>query len=361
LGINNEAPQSIAMNNYNYIFTILALSGLSGWALKTLRTREGQSIAPEAQRVVARLSWVFLGIFSVEAMSKGGMDWKYSLPMFVYILIVYVLARQLDKNKSGSFRIIPVATTTFGGGNRGVAMISALTALPVLAGQKETLLPVFIQMDAVVILWLICVVPYLISDNAKDSNNPKIVDSIKSFANEAGVGPIVMVAAVVLGPMLSKDVKAWLAATLLESSRERSAILMYLSFTLMFATTALLSRKVGDLFHDLWKFYVSRLTPVTLVFAFLLATTPSEQSSIKTILNYSFALALLVLALCPPSSLLPALLSNSKLTDSDQKDYMTQTADLNIVTTFLFLGLAVFVASRDWLISVLAYLLRSST
>lgn len=333
-----------------YLLTQLVLALLSGIVLRNLRSKSGASMNAEAQRVVARLAWVLLAVFSVEAMSRGSMNFLYAVFMLFYIVIVYLLARSFATRTTETFQPIPVAATTFGGGNRGVAMISALSSLPLLAPNREALLAIFVQLDAAVIIWLVAVVPFLVRDTSTEK--PQIIDSYKTFVSEAGYAPVIMVLVVLFGSLVPPSAKTSLQEFLAHSSRERAAVLTYLAFTLMFATTSLATRSIGDLLDDLWRFYVPRLlVPVLLVVLLYAGHLPLATLGASAV---SLAIALSVLALSPPSSLFPVLLATS----SRQSHHAERLADLNVLTTLLFLLFAMAAASPGPLLDVLRYVMN---
>ena len=319
-----------------YLLTLLLLALLSAHAIRQLRTRAGEPLAAQAQRVIARLSWVMLAVFSLEAMSKGSMNIVFTLAMLGYIAIVYALAQLLSAPSQDRFKVIPVAATTFGGGNRGVAMISALAALPVLTPYKDELLAVFVQLDSAVIIWLVTVVPFLMSRSS--THSPQIREAYQSFVSEAGYAPVFIIGVVLFGFMVPQSIKEWLYALLAQTSKERSAILSYLAFTLMFATTSLSARRMGELLNDLWRFYVPRLViPAVLIGLLAAGFVGTKLLSTSFI---AFTVALSVLALCPPSSLFLALL----VSHENLAKHNARLADLNVITTFLFLVLALLAA-----------------
>ena len=334
-----------------YLVTMLALSLLSGIVLRKLRSRAGAELEGEVQRVIARLSWILLAVFSVDAVSRSATNVSHVLGMFAYILVVYLLARALDREPRTTVAVLPVATTTFGGGNRGVAMILALSALPILADRREDLLTVFVQLDSAVIVWLVVITPYLLAKSTGEKLS--LIDSYKSLVSEAGFAPVVMVLVVLFGSFAPDELKGWLRGRLDYSRTERAAILMYLSFTLMFTNANLLKRTLGSVLDDLLRFYVPRLLPVLLVGSWLLYLRSDGTATPLATLGSSLFIALCVLALSPPSSLFALLLERESIPSQEAR----RLADLNVVTTTLFLLLAALAASPAWLQRVWSALL----
>lgn len=311
--------------------TELLLSAVCAFALRQLRDSSGQSLAAVAQKVVAKMAWVLLAVFSIEAMSKGRFNIIYILIMLTYILVVLGLAMLFTRNRHPGFQLIPVAATTFGGGNRGVALISAITTLPTLLPYQNEIMAAFIQLDSAVILWLIAVVPYLLAKSHKDK--PKITDSLKTFVSEAGYAPIVIVFVVIIGAIIPKaPIYIFIQDSLADSTKIRGAILTYLAFTLMFMSFRLTSRTIGEVLSALFEFYTPRLL-VPLIGVFIAFQLHNQSALYLEAGTLAFGVALLVMALCPPSSLLSVMLATNGHNDKQT----AELSDLNIVATFLFL------------------------
>ena len=335
-----------------YLLTMLLLALMSGIVLRRLRSRTGEKLDGDVQRVIARLSWILLAVFSVDAVSKSATNFWYVLGMLLYILMVYLLARAIDRRPQSTVSVIPIASTTFGGGNRGVAMVMALSALPILLNQREDLLAVFVQLDAAVIVWLVVITPYLLAISTGEK--PSVIDSYKSLVSEAGFAPVVMVLVVLFGWAAPDGLKSWLRDTLAHSRAERAAVLMYLSFTLMFTNASLADRSLGSLLNDLLRFYLPRILPVMAIALFVYLINQGD-GTVLTASSSSLFIALCVLALSPPSSLFAVLLERELIPSQEVR----RLADLSLVTTALFLALATLAASPALLQKLLSALLSA--
>ncbi|MCP4285903.1 MAG: hypothetical protein GY792_15845 [Gammaproteobacteria bacterium] len=92
-------------------------------------------------------------------------------------------------NNSESSAYLAIASSTFGGGNRGYALVTVICGWSIFSDNKKDIISTYLQMDVMVLAWLMFAVPTLLY--LKDKNSKvNFLDSIKAFIKEIGASPI---------------------------------------------------------------------------------------------------------------------------------------------------------------------------
>jgi hypothetical protein len=302
------------------------LSLIAAFALK--RTFPGET----APAVINYLAWIFLAILAIETFSKNVPNLRYLGFGALFLVVVSSIAfmlRGFKKTESSDY--LAIASGTFGGGNRGFALISVICALPIFSTQQRgDIVTAYLQVDVTVLAWLMFVVPFLFWLR-KITGTLSYIDSAKSVATDVGAPPLIVMAIVLTSGLFSEQTKAFINAALEPTHTARSMLLLFLSLTYVFMKTSLGKRTIGSVAKTASLFYLPRV--VTGVATLLGAMTIFDKSALGVILEYPLVLPVLVFAFCPPSNGMHNFMERFHA----PKKRVSEIADLNIVTTIVFL------------------------
>lgn len=308
-------------------FTIVALALISGLSL---RRKFPGDVAPKA---VNRMAWLFLAVLAAETFSARHPTAIYFLSGLLLLLFVAGIAFLIRGFKnSDSSDYLAIASTTFGGGNRGFALITVISAWPIFSNdQRKHIIEAFIQMDVMVLAWLMFAVPTFLWYKHKNTS-VDFFDSIKAVAKDIGAPPLVVMAIVFLSWSFPADVKAHLAQFLEPSHAARSAVLLYLSLTYVFMMTTVTTTRFWEVVVSAFAFYIPRwIAAGTVVLILLLASVRSE-------LAFALIPPILVFAVCPPSNGVNNFLESFAV----PKERIAEVANINLVTTMAFVAILLF-------------------
>ncbi len=305
--------------------TIFALSIISGFIL---RRRFPVDVAP---KVVNRMAWLFLVVLAAETFSVHAPAPFYLVSGMVFLLFVTGLAFLLRGfGGTDSADYLAIASTTFGGGNRGYALVTTISTWPLFSlQQRNDIVAAFLQLDVMVLAWLMLVVPTLLWHKNKDAK-VDFVDSIKSVAKDLGAAPIVVMGIILLSWAFPSDLKAAFAAFLQPSHSVRSALLLYLSLTYIFMMTTLATSRLGEVIKGLVIFYLPRWAAAILLIVVAMQFTGRTFAAM--VLELPFVLPMIVFAFCPPSNGFNNFLESFKA----PRERISEISNLNIITTLLF-------------------------
>jgi hypothetical protein len=302
-------------------FTIVALALISGLSL---RRKFSGDIAP---KTVNRMAWLFLAVLAAETFSARAPTWTYFLSGLLLLLFVTGIAFLIRGFKnSDSSDYLAIASTTFGGGNRGFALITVVSAWPVFSeDQRKHIIEAFFQMDVMVLAWLMLAVPALLWHKHKNTS-VDYVDSIKAVVKDIGAPPLVVMAIVFLSWAFPADVKASVAGFLEPSHAARSALLLYLSLTYVFMVTTLATTSFGQVVVSALVFYTPRWSAAGA--AVLILTIATARPGLAAALIPP----ILVFAVCPPSNGVNSFLESFAV----PRERIAEIANVNLLTTVLF-------------------------
>lgn len=318
-------------------FTIVALAFVSGISL---RRKFPGDVAP---KTVNRMAWLFLAVLAAETFSARHPTAIYFLSGLLLLLFVAGIAFLIRGFKAtDSSDYLAIASTTFGGGNRGFALITVVSTWPIFSDdQRKHIIEAFLQMDVMVLAWLMFAVPTFLWYKRKDAR-VEFFDSIKAVAENIGAPPLVVMAIVFLSWSFPADVKAYVAGFLEPSHAARSALLSYLSLTYVFMMTSLTAANLGQIFGSLAAFYIPRWVASGAVGLILIV------ASVRSELAVALIPPILVFAFCPPSN----GVSNFFESFAVPEEKITEIANINIITTVLFFAillLATLLSLVPWL------------
>lgn len=303
--------------------TIVALAFISGLSL---RRKFPGDIAP---KTVNRMAWLFLAVLAAETFSAHTPTLLYFLSGLLFLLFVTAVAFSIKCIKnSESSDYLAIASTTFGAGNRGFALITVISTWPIFSeGQKKHILEAFLQMDVMIFAWLMFVIPTLLWYKDRDKNNQvDFVDSIQNVAKDFGAPPLVVMSIVFLSWAFPVAFKESITRFLEPSHAARSALLLYLSLTYVFMMTTLATARRGQVVVTSLVFYTPRWIAAGAVGLIL------TVASVKTELAAALIPPILVLAVCPPSN----GMSNFLESFNAPQERISEIANLNLITTIAF-------------------------
>ena len=302
-------------------FTIVALSLISGISLR--RKFPGE-VAP---KIVNRMGWLFLAVLAAETFAARHPTFIYFLFGLLLLLFVAGIAFLIRGFKStDSSDYLAIASTTFGGGNRGFALITVISAWPIFSiDQRNSIIEAFFQMDVMVLAWLMFAVPTFLYYKHKNTK-VDFLDSIKSVAKEIGAPPLVVMVIVICSWLFPAGLKSNVAEFLKPSHDARSALLLYLSLTYVFTKTTLATTTFGQVFSSLCKFYIPRWVAAGAVILILIVITVRPE------LDVALIPPILVFAVCPPSNGVNNFLESFNV----PKDQVSDIANINVDSTLVF-------------------------
>lgn len=303
------------------VFSLALASGVM------LRRSFPGDLVPKA---VNRMAWLFLIVLAAETFSRHTPNIVYFLVGMVLLLFVTGIAfmvRGFERSESSDF--LTIASTTFGGGNRGFALISVISAWSIFSDdQRKRIIEAFIQMDVMILAWLMFAVPTLLWYRNK-KNQADLVDSIKSVAKDIGAPPLAVMAIVILSWAVPANLKSQVATFLEPSHAGRSAVLMYLSLTYVFMITTIGSSSVGSILRSVIIFYAPRwISAITAIFIMSIFSVRDDLAAV-------LIPPIIVFAVCPPSSGINNFLESFGASEKCK----AEIADLNLVTTLIFVGI----------------------
>jgi len=319
----------------NQFISIFCLSMFSGLILR--KSYDGDMPA----KTVNKMAWTLLLILVVETFSAKPPNLLYLLVGLFFLLFVTALSNffNLFVRGDSDSSYIAIASSTFGGGNRGYALIAVIGSWDIFSkDQSESMVSSFLQIDAMVLMWLMTVVPILISRKV-GSDSVSFVDSIKSSLSSLGFSPLIVVFFVMMSWAIPDTLMDSISYLLTPSHSARSFLLLYLSLTYVFLMTNLTNMNIGVLSKYLFLFYVPRCVVAALSILLLYILTKSGVG--PSFEQYSLIIPLGVLALCPPSSGLNNFMEQFNVPENS----IATISSLNIVTTLIFAVALLMVAA----------------
>jgi hypothetical protein len=217
----------------------------------------------------------------------------------LFAFITLVMGRFLTSlsPKAHIAEVAHVVGATFGGGNRGVALL--IIAMLLLGLDKELYLAYFYSVDFGNFLFFLFIVPLYLNEISKDGHEESPSWTAGSVLKLIGIPNIVIIVFVLLMLFGTGDEITHLAEALLApTARERSFLMLYLSFALIFLQIDIKLTLFAASANFLLITLARALT--LLIFWFFLVKLGNAAATSPFGNPYFFSL--LILFLCPPSS-----------------------------------------------------------
>jgi hypothetical protein len=309
--------------------TIFGLSFITGVVLK----RKFPTHIDIVPKIVNQMAWLFLAVLAAETFSTHKPSPEYFASGVIFLLFVTGIAflfRGFQYSDSSDY--LAIASGTFGGGNRGYALITIISTWQIFSKpQRDDIIAAFLQIDVMVLAWLMFAVPTLLWYKDKNSQ-VNFVDSIKNFAKDVGATPLVVMGIILLSWVFPDIVKSNIAKILGPSHPARSALLLYLSLNYVFVVTTLSdsSCSFATVVKAVFLFYLPRwIAAATILFIVVVGFGKSVWDAI---FYYPVVLPVLVFAVCPPSNGLNNFMESFRA----PMDRIAEISNLNIITTMVF-------------------------
>ncbi len=299
---------------------------------------------------------LFLPLLVFEALTNNIQNIKNYITLyfigFLISLTLYLTTLVFSRKLKPEFKHLNLLVSTFGGGNRGVALMSLIIiAAPSLYSTNidhdyDEMLSSFIMLDLGNFTFFLTYLPTLICKEAGLVPTKKLsgmTDMLTIF------GPYTLA---VLMPILLFFTYSigndWASQVLSHSKECRKFTLLFLSTYYIFLQ---FDFKLKTIFKSAFLctlFIVFRLMAISLIFLYFHIMYEREIFSIfDMILNSNIALPIIILLCCPPSSLLPALLNQAGLSQNETKIVDNSTGVLAFLFYIMLLFLGVFFASAQ--------------
>lgn len=288
------------------LLVVLGGSMAAGVSLRGAAVRFG--MVPSAEKIGAICESValklLLPLFVFEAVSAAGLTPQAAATVMIgaatpaaCLLIAWAIARSvsLEKFRVTKYREIVFLTASFGGGNRGTAV---LLVLFVGVADFNEYLKAFVLVDLGNFLFLLLVTPVLLSRTIGVPRNPTRSTRWRSLLSSYFVTGVLMVFACVFLSLQWNGWQAWMNDT----AAARKAVFSGLVFFALGVRMQSVSRRA------------MKALPVDLfLFSFLRACTATGIAFTLWMTNASVhvLVASVVLLAMPPSSLLPGLAANA--------------------------------------------------
>ncbi len=225
---------------------------------------------------------------------------------------------------------------TFGGGSRGVALMLIVSSL-VLTEYKKSL-AIFYSIDFGNFLFFLVVIPIWLKLTYQSTEESLSKFKLKNLIKEIGFPNIfILGSALILVSGFGRNYANELTKLLEVSSHERSFLLLYLSFSLIFLKVEL-KTSVSKIFHNVAFITINRFLSFILISIFLYHNMEFNK---ETILSNIYFIPLLVLCVCPPSSLAGAQFE--KYANQENTTAFVYAVHLTMLLLYLLLILIVFI------------------
>jgi len=241
---------------------------------------------------------IFLEAFArnIDSIGKIAIGIFYGAALALITLGLGAISRKLV-SQSLVDRVTHVVGATFGGGNRGVILL--LVASAVLVFDTNIYFAYFYAVDFGNFLVFLFVVPIYLQRLYGKRATVEPVGISGLLSNVGAPNIIVIVSAALLYFGVGDSVGEWLVAALEPTSKARSFLLLYLSFCLIFLRIDIsvgTARLVAN-----WLFITGcRASALLILIVFINA---GQEWTASALLQNGYLLALAILVLCPPSSL----------------------------------------------------------
>jgi hypothetical protein len=295
----------------------------------TRRTMKGddKAISRASEGVSSVLINIFLPLLVLEALVNN-ID-NIALYMVHFILgfgvafALYTSVGLIFRRSNTDLKYTNLIVSTFGGGNRGVALMSLIVVI--MSGTSmvkaergyDELLAAFIILDLGNFFFFLAALPILVRKAAK-RNNLELGETSNGMTDILSVfGPYAFAISIPIAlyfsfaqsvnPNLGND---WVAEILDSSKEGRRFMILFLSTYYIFLRFKINFDALKSSFSLCAVFVTFRLLAISIVFfVFYFLSSGSVIDAINLVANSIIGLPLVVLLLCPPSSLLPALLN----------------------------------------------------
>ena len=232
-----------------------------------------------------------------------------------------------------------VVMSTFGGGNRGAVLLLLVCTL--FALDQDKYFSYFYAVDFGNFVFFMYLIPLVVRRKGKlKLDGTPLPPTEPNYLLGFGVNNLFVIGASVLLILCPENNRNWFINEALSPSKDsRSFILLYLSFTSTLLKVGLRLPWGSMLSSLVFGMFMRVLSAALLVCVFGLGGV----TDLNTLLHNPYALSLLVLIFCPPSSILPAVVernSRDKKVQVFVSTISTVMMGLYVFSIFLLLALS---------------------
>ncbi len=260
-----------------------------------------------------------------------------------YFITTTLQAKEDDKIKNA----ISITTATFGGGNRGMALM--LIAISLLGLQQDKYLSMFYAVDFGNFIFLIFFMrPYLRYKYNIETEDKSLVNQ-EGFLKKIGVpNLIIIITTVLLYIPITKSLMLQYIVTpllpILELSKdERSFLLLFIAFFLVFVKLDE-KHEVGNLVTGLFTMLLIRGAVIVLACILFFIGDNSPVFNFQTVIENPLLVSIIALCVCPPSSFIGSFFEE----DIKDKNIITfvHKAHLMMLMVYIMIIVGMMTASQ---------------